>query len=116
MAIKPIDMQIMMPRVNEMSRVQNNEQQRTQASHQNAVQTTEKQSESNTRQVNSREETHNTAIREKQQNEKGNRSSRIKRINLTKKENCSSAKIIKKRQQVQQLIYEYEYNDTEDEL
>jgi alanyl-tRNA synthetase len=54
--------------LDEMSRVQNNEQQRTQASHQNAVQTTEKQSESNTRQVNSREETHNTAIREKQQN------------------------------------------------
>ena len=95
MAIKPIDMQIMMPRVNEMSRVQNNEQQRTQASHQNAVQTTEKQSESNTRQVNSRKK-HIIRQSAKQQNEKGNRSSRIKRINLTKKENCSSAKIIKK--------------------
>jgi uncharacterized membrane protein YukC len=70
MAIKPIDMQIMMPRVNEMSRIQNDEQQRSNASQQNVVQMTEKQSDSNTRQVNSREETHDTAIREKPQNEK----------------------------------------------
>jgi hypothetical protein len=70
MAIKPIDMQIMMPRVNEVSRIQNDEQQRSHASQQNVVQMTEKQSDSNTRQVNSREETHDTAIREKPQNEK----------------------------------------------
>ncbi|NLG88954.1 MAG: hypothetical protein GX494_07015 [Clostridiaceae bacterium] len=70
MPIKPIDMQIMMPRINEMSRIQNEEQQRIQASQQVAAQTTVKQFENNTRQVNSREETHNTAIREKQQNEK----------------------------------------------
>jgi len=70
MAIKPIDLQVMIPRVNEMSRVQSDEQQRILASHQNTVQMTEKQSESDMRQVKSREEAHNTAIRDKQQNEK----------------------------------------------
>jgi hypothetical protein len=70
MAIKPIDLQIMMPRVNEMSRIQNDELQRNHAAQQSAVQSTDKQSENNLKQVTSREETQKTAIREKQEGRK----------------------------------------------
>lgn len=70
MAIKPIDLQVMMPRVNEISRIQNNEQQRSLAIQQNKVQTTERQSENSMKQVNSKEESQKVIIQERQQKEK----------------------------------------------
>ncbi len=70
MAIKPIDLQVMMPRVNEVSRIRNDEQQRSQASQQSAVQSTDKQSENELKQVNSRKEAYKTAIRERQEKQK----------------------------------------------
>ena len=60
-------MQVMMPRVNEASRIRNDELQRGQAMQQNAVQSAEKQSEDNLKQVKHREETQKTAIRERQE-------------------------------------------------
>lgn len=70
MPIKPIDMQIMMPRVNEVSRIQNNEQQHSLATLQNKVQTNEKQLENSIRQVNSREEDEKKILIDKHQKNK----------------------------------------------
>ncbi len=70
MAIKPIDLQVMMPRVNEISRIQNDEQQRSLATQQNKVQTMERQSENSVKQVNSREESQKVIIQKRQQKEK----------------------------------------------
>jgi len=69
-AIKPVDLQIMMPRVNEVSRIQNDEQQRNLAIQQNKVQTMEKQSENSLKQVNSREDSQKVVIQDRQQKEK----------------------------------------------
>lgn len=83
MAIKPIDMQVMMPRVNEVSRIQNDEQHRSLAVAQNKVQNTEKDSENSMKQVNSRQEAQKTMIRDKQQKEKreGKQQSKEKKSN-----------------------------------
>ncbi|NLY17975.1 MAG: hypothetical protein GX045_03250 [Clostridiaceae bacterium] len=71
MPIKPVDMQIMMPRVNEVARIQNNEQQHNLATIQNKVQTSEKQSESSLRQVNSRKDDEKTIIKDKSRENRG---------------------------------------------
>lgn len=70
MSIKPIDLQVMMPKVTEVSRIQNDVQQRNHAMQQSTVQSTNKQSESNLKQVVSHEEAQKTAIRERQEKEK----------------------------------------------
>lgn len=71
MPIKPIDMQIMMPRVNDVLRVQNDEKQHNLATTQNKVQTSEKQSESSLRQVNTRKDDEKTIIKDKNQKNRG---------------------------------------------
>lgn len=76
MAIKPLDLQVMIPKVNEVSRIRTDEQQRELAIQQNAVEASARESENNLRQVNSREQTHEAAIRER--NEKGKRQSKEK--------------------------------------
>jgi len=83
MPIKPIDMQIMMPRVNEVARIQSNEQQHNLATIQNNVQAGEKQSESNIRQVNTRKNDEKTIIKDKSQK---NRSQTGKNYNKDRKE------------------------------
>jgi hypothetical protein len=70
MALKPIDLQVMMPRVSEASRVQNNQQQRNHAIQQSTVQSMDKQVDDNLKQVRSREEAHQIAIRERQERER----------------------------------------------
>lgn len=71
MPIKPIDMQIMMPRVNEVARIQSNEQQHNLATIQNKVQAGEKQSENSLKQVNARKDDEKTIIKDKSQKNKG---------------------------------------------
>ncbi|NLK68152.1 MAG: hypothetical protein GX283_03205 [Clostridiaceae bacterium] len=62
MPIKPIDLQVMMPKVVEVSRIQADEQQRNIAMLQNKVEDVETQSEKNIEQVNSREDTYEVSI------------------------------------------------------
>jgi len=64
MSIRPIDLQVMLPKVADVSRIQVNEQQQSLAAMQSKTQSVEKQSEENMRQVNSQKELHKTLIRE----------------------------------------------------
>lgn len=62
MSLKPIDLQVMMPKVVEVSRIQADEQQRNITAPQNSAEAVEKQSEKNMEQVYSREDTYEASI------------------------------------------------------
>lgn len=79
MPIKPIDMQIMMPRVSEASRIQNDEQQHNHAALQDKALASNKQAENSTNQVNSREDDEKTIIKDKRQKNKGQSSEKDSR-------------------------------------
>ncbi|NLX76801.1 MAG: hypothetical protein GXZ01_05420 [Clostridiaceae bacterium] len=64
MAIRPIDLQVMIPKVADVSRIQANEQQQSLAALQSKAQSVEKASEESMRQVNSQKELQKTAIRD----------------------------------------------------
>lgn len=78
MSFRPMDLQTMIPKVSEVSRIQSAGQQRGLAIQQSAVQSTEKQSESNLKQVISREEAQKTAIRDQQEKQKQQKKQRDK--------------------------------------
>ena len=71
MSIRPIDLQVMLPKVADVSRIQVNEQQQSLAAMQSKTQSVEKQSEENMRQVNSQKELHKTLIRKLRKKRQG---------------------------------------------
>lgn len=64
MSIRPIDLQVMIPKTVDVSRIQANEQHGTLAAMQSKVQSVEKQSEQNMKQVNSQKEINKIYIRD----------------------------------------------------
>lgn len=71
MSIRPVDYQIMMPRVNELARNQNEQQQRVIAHAQQQADNSVKQAEQNTRSVHSQDEANKVNNQEKQKGSKG---------------------------------------------
>lgn len=67
MSIKPVDMQVLMPKALEVSRLQNDEHGRNQAMIQQQAGATQNKVEENLKQVYSREKTQEARIREKRE-------------------------------------------------
>lgn len=63
MPIRPVDLQVMIPKVVDISRIQADEQQHNLAMLQNKAQSVAKQSEESLRQVNAKERTHKALIK-----------------------------------------------------
>jgi len=67
MSIRPVDYQILMPKVNEMAKIQSSEMQKQISHLQQQAENTVEQAERDTRTVHSRREAEKIAITEKQQ-------------------------------------------------
>ena len=66
MSIRPVDFQIMMPKVNEVGRVQSEQQQRQVGHEQHQVDSSVRQADHNTKSVHSQDEANKAVINEKQ--------------------------------------------------
>lgn len=64
MPIRPVDLQVMIPKAVDVSRIHANEQHHNLAAAQSKIQSVEKQSEENMKQVNSQKETEKIHIKE----------------------------------------------------
>ncbi|NMA65996.1 MAG: hypothetical protein GX957_07105 [Clostridiaceae bacterium] len=72
MSIRPVDYQILMPKVNEMAKIQNSDQQKQVGHLQLQAENSIEQADRNIKSVHSRRETEKTVINEKQQERKNN--------------------------------------------
>ena len=72
MAIKPVELQVMLPKTAEVSKFHNDEQHKNLALQQQQVSSFQKKSESNMRQVYSQDRMHGLAIKEKREKEQKN--------------------------------------------
>lgn len=90
MPIRPVDLQVMIPKAVDVSRIQANEQHHNLAVSQNGAQSIEKQSEQDLKQVNRREELHKTLIRD--DNERRGNKSNQKHQNQQKQPDKKEAK------------------------
>lgn len=91
MPIRPIDLQVMIPKVVDVSRIHANEQQQNLAALQSKNQSVEKQAEDSMKQVNRQNELHKVSIRDK--NERKGRESQQEDTNQQKKKNNENQNI-----------------------
>ena len=70
MSIKPIDLQVMLPRTNEVTKIHSEEQQRSQIQQQGQANLTKQKVDDSLRQVHSQDKAQEAKIREKQEKER----------------------------------------------
>jgi hypothetical protein len=92
MPIRPIDFQVMIPKTVDVSRIQANEQHSVHAALQSKLQSVEKQSEQNMRQVNNQKEVSEIYIRDNNErnNKERKQNSENSREKLNKEKNSKS--------------------------
>ena len=85
-SINPVDLQVMISKTTEVSKIQAEENNRSQIQHHNTATTVEQQKEHELKQVNAREKTYEASINEKQEGQNGGKKRKKKQKKQQQKE------------------------------